>query len=267
MKASLPSQGTVYKEYWNGLDVEVRDTGNLRSLYFDSNHLQSRMSFSAPYELVLSYTRYMALGVLLHRLPEKILIIGLGAGSLVRFFHHFFPNCEIDTVDTSEHVIRLAEGYFMLPRAKTIHLYCEDGFDFIQNAPPATYDLILTDAFDSHGMAPSIYQRPFFDLCSQALTPHGTASFNLWSSNKVNFAKVKEELRSSFTEVLFLPVPEKGNVVAAALNIETPWDALLKNKKELREFSSLYRINFQEIIRIVKQNNLSLPKRLRRIFG
>jgi spermidine synthase len=269
MKAqvTLPTTGTIYKQQWNGQSIEIRDIGNLRSLYFDSEYLQSRMSFTCIHELVLSYTRFMALGVLLNRSPQKILIIGLGAGSLVRFFHHFFPDCEIDAVDASEHVIRLAEGYFMLPKTDTVRISCEDGFKFLQNAVPESYDFILVDAFDSRGMAPAIYQKLFFDLSSQSLSSAGIASFNLWSSNKKVFGKVKNDLRSSFTETLFLPVPGRGNVVAVAMKTEIPWDSLLKGKKELREFSSTYLINFQEIIKVVKQNNLSISDKIRRFFN
>lgn len=252
----------IHKDHWDNHIVEIMDSGDHRSLYFGSRHLQSQMSLQAPHELVLSYTRYMLLPLLINSTLNNILVIGLGSGSFVRFFQHHFPETRIDAVDYSQHIINIAKGYFQLPENKQTVIFCEDGYTFLQNNRQKKYDLILIDAFDDKGMAPTIYSESFLALCSESLTEKGLVSCNLWSNNRKHLQEIKATLAKHFQGNMYMPVPDRGNIVALAMPYTIPWSNIRLKGDELKVLKQKYDINFKKIVRVAKQNNLGFTKRL-----
>jgi spermidine synthase len=79
------ADSVIHRENEGEQVVEIVDTGEHRSLYFASRSLQSRMSLSNPQQLLLSYTRYMLLGLPILEHPSNILLIGIGVGYLMSF--------------------------------------------------------------------------------------------------------------------------------------------------------------------------------------
>ncbi len=252
----------IHSDYWNGHLVKIFDNGDHRSLYFGSGHLQSRMSLSRPHELILSYTRYMAAALLIQPVPARILVIGIGAGSFVRFFHYHYKDCLIDAVDCSPQVIAAARGYFHLAEEdRRVRIFCRDGLEFLINETKKIYDLILVDAFDDRGMAPTIYDAPFFRLCRERLSEDGVVSCNLWSDDQVRFREIKSTLAAVFAGCLFLPVPDRGNVIALAMPFAVPWSRIYAKSSEIAERKKRFGIDFRQLTGSIKQNNLSMTKR------
>lgn len=252
----------IHSSYKNEALVEIRDHGDYRSLYLGSHYLQSQMSHSRPHELVLSYTRFMVLSLLIQPRPQKILIVGVGAGSFIRFFHHHFPQCHIDAVDSSARILNLSRGYFQLPENDQVRIHCADGYHFVQNTSETSYDLILVDAFDDVGMAPSIYSAGFFSECLHRLAERGVVSLNLWSSDQQKLKEIEGSLAGSFVGTLYLPVPDRGNIVALAMPFAVPWQNICLKPKHITAWSRRFSINFKKMIQIAKENNLSLARRL-----
>jgi spermidine synthase len=259
---SKEAEQLIYSDYWNDHLVEIEDKGDLRSLYFGDRSLQSRMSLSNPQALILSYTCHMTLPLLINPSPRNILIVGIGAGSFIRFFHHHYPDCHIDAVDYAPQLIETAKNYFQLPDNKNISLYCADGQGFLQDNITRKYDLILIDAFDDQGMAPTVYSEPFFRLCTDALGPNGLISANLWSDDKARLREIKTILADYFTSCLYLPVPNRGNIVAVAMPFTTPWPRICLKKKDVAALSKQYAINFRQLIDGARRNNMSFTERL-----
>lgn len=252
----------VHKQYWHGHAIEVRDNGDHRSLYLGPGHLQSRISLSHPEDLLLSYTQHMLAALLLVPKPNDILIVGIGAGSLIHFFSHHFHECRIDAIDYSSHIIRLARGFFRLPENDRIVVYCQDGLRFLKEQTEKRYDLILVDAFDHKGMASSIYSEAFISRCSARLKNAGVVSCNLWSSNSLLYQKIKTILADHFAGCLYLPVANRGNTIALATKEAIPWSRILLKNKELAHLSQRYGIDFKHLVGTAKANNLSLSQRL-----
>ncbi|HEY0720688.1 MAG TPA: spermidine synthase, partial [Gammaproteobacteria bacterium] len=70
--------------------IEVVDDMLHRSLHFGTEPKQSSMLLSDPLALVLSYTRAMTTALLFVPQVRRVLLIGLGGGSLAKFFLHHF---------------------------------------------------------------------------------------------------------------------------------------------------------------------------------
>lgn len=257
----------IHRDYWNDYLVEIKDSDNFRSLYFASSTLQGRMSLSSPHELVLSYTQYMLLALLINPRPGNILIIGIGSGSFVRFFHHHFPHCHIDAVDYSQHIINAARGYFHLPENSRITVHCKDGYQFLKNHKNSPYDLILVDAFNDQGMAPTIYSDQFFQLCANNLTRDGAVSWNIWSGDSKRLQEIRTLLANHFTSQLSLPVPERGNIITLSLHREVPWSSICLKNKELKKRSFQYSLNFKKMVNVAKKHNMTLPRRIASFYN
>ena len=258
----------VHQQQWDEIYIEIRDHGDLRSLYFDRQYLQSSMSLSDPVRLVLSYTQIMAFAMLLTSEPKKILMIGVGAGSLLRFFHHHFPDAIIDAVDNSPHVIALARGWFGLPENDKISVYCQDGLDFLKHHPTNDYDLIMIDAYDGKGMAPSVYTEDFLTIASQRLAESGVIAANTWSGDANYFDFVQTSFHSVYTGLLNLPVPDRGNVVLIAMTEPIPWHRLeTYSQSALSQMGKKYSFNLRKLMKLARQSNLSIGRRIVRLFS
>lgn len=243
---------------WGERLVEIYDRDDFRYLYFNSRFLQSKMSLSSPRHLALPYTRYMMLSLFFVPKPKRILLIGLGAGSLVRYLHAVLPECRIDAVDHSEQIIDLARGYFQLPDSDRVSVHCQDGVDFVTGKRQDTpYDLILLDAFDEQGMADAIYSKDFFGVCAQALHPKGVLCCNLWSGKPNDLKIISQELSLLFPGQLTCPVPQRGNIINFSLPSPLKWNEFSPLKHKNRMLHERFGLDYNSMTAKLIKNNLS----------
>ncbi len=254
---------TVHRCHWNTQLIEVVDAGDTRSLYFGGTVLQSSMFLSAPHKLALSYTRYMMASLLIDDAPERILVVGVGAGSLVRFLYHYFPEARIDGIDYSDAVLNLARSHFHVPDSPRVTIHCGDGHRFLEaRTDEHNYDLILIDAFDTSGMSQQIYSSDFFELCLDHLGIGGIVSLNLWSGDQARMEQVALEIATHFDSILELPVPNRGNVICLAGRGSMLSAIVELESGEIAELQERFDINFREVARVCRKNNLSFFQRL-----
>jgi len=226
------------------------------------------MSLTVPHALVLSYTRYMMASLLIDASPQRVLLVGVGAGSLIRFIHHHLPTCLIDGVDSSPHILKLARKYFHLPEGPTVSVHCLDGFEYLADRPAELpYDLIMLDAFDETGMAPSVYCPQFYQLCREHLSAQGVFSVNLWSGNLERMTAAQDEIGRFFSSVVSLPVPNRGNVICLAGNNGEIGPMIDASILEQDLLSRRFGINFKSITKAYRKNYLGVVGRLSQIFS
>ena len=265
---NLMERKTVHRSHWQNQLIEVVDEGTTRSLYFGGHVLQSSMYLAAPQKLALSYTRFMAAPLLIDDEPERILVIGVGAGSLVRFFHHHFPDAQIDGIDYSSEVIDLARSHFHLPVSPKVAIHCCSGLQFLaERKDEHNYDLILIDAFDTAGMSSQIYSGPFFDLCQDHLALSGIVCLNLWSGDQSRMEEVAMEIGVRFDSTLELPVPQRGNVICLAGRGDVLSAVVDLDSAELAFLQDRFELNFREMVRVCRKYNLSVFQRISRLFS
>lgn len=259
---------TIHRSHWQNQLIEVVDHGNTRSLYFGGHVLQSSMHLSTPHKLALSYTRFMASPLLIDDEPEKILVVGVGAGSLVRFFHHHFPDARIDGIDYSSEVIDLARTHFHLPVSPNVAIHCGGGYEFLKRRTEEhNYDLIFVDAFDTAGMSREIYSGAFFELCLDHLAISGIVCLNLWSGDQSRMEEVAMEIGTRFDSILELPVPQRGNVICLAGRGDVLSAIVDLDSAELARLQARFDLNFREMVRVCRKYNLNLFQRISRYFS
>lgn len=174
-----PPQRTIFRQTWQGRPIVVVDEGPYRSLYFDRQVLQSRILINHVLRLPLPYARHMLASLLLNHNPRRVLMFGLGGGSLAHFFLHYFPDSHLDVIEPNPKIVHIAHRFFSLPRDPRLTIHLTDGASFVSDHHPhPPYDLILVDAFDHQGMARSIYATTFFRRTRALLSPAGVMALN-----------------------------------------------------------------------------------------
>ncbi|KJA22445.1 hypothetical protein HYPSUDRAFT_41081 [Hypholoma sublateritium FD-334 SS-4] len=114
-----------------------------------------------------------------HPNPKKVLVIGGGDGGVVREVLKHDTVEQVVLCDIDEAVIRVSKIYLPhmseLLASPKVTVHVGDGFKFLATHE-GTYDVIITDSSDPVGPAASLFEKPYFQLLHDALTPGGHIS-------------------------------------------------------------------------------------------
>lgn len=198
--------------------IDVSEEAGMRYLHFGSEWVQGAMRVRRPYALELEYTRNMCAPLLLRTAPwpRQVLLIGLGAGSLTKFFYRNVPQCRITVVEIDARVVAVARAHFKLPAEDArLRIVIADGAEAITR-DSGRWDLILVDGFDHNARAGMLDTAPFYAAARAALAPQGMMATNLFGHRK-GFRDSFERITAAFDgHALALPACDTGNVVALA---------------------------------------------------
>src|SRR3569833_4622148 len=76
--------------------LEVVDDGLTRTLHFGNDTRQSTMALADPVHLMLVYTRAMMSCLLFQPAPRRVLLFGLGGGTLDKFNQQYIPSSKVE---------------------------------------------------------------------------------------------------------------------------------------------------------------------------
>jgi spermidine synthase len=226
-------------------DIGVSEHAGVRFLHFGSDWIQGAMRIARPFALELDYTREMMVPLLLRPAywPRKVLVIGLGAGSVTKFLWRQRPLAKLTVVEIEPRVELIARQHFKLPDdPNRINIRIADGADFMI-ATKQRFDLILLDGFDADARAGRLDTLPFYLDCRERLANDGLLCVNLLSRRK-DFSKSVSRLRGAFDGHAFaFPSCDSGNAIAlATANPDPPAigiDELKHSAAELKKSSGL----------------------------
>jgi spermidine synthase len=211
----------VHKEVSPGGVVYVVDEGDLRHLRFNdiNNASQSKISLSDPKKVPMEYIRLSTIGLAYIEIPQQVLMIGLGGGTLTTFLWQVLPDVQIDAVEIDPVVYRIARKYFRLPDDPRYRVHIDDGLRFLE-AADKLYDWIYVDAYTGDGIPSHLITRDFFLLTRSRLKESGITALNL---------AVKYDLRKTIVEAFASVFPDTvcyqtfiGNLVVIGINGPLP---------------------------------------------
>ncbi len=199
------------------MPIRINEERGVRYLQFDPHWIQGAMRLSRPWSLELDYTREMMMPLLLRRSqewPRSVLQVGLGAASITRFLHRYFPKAKLDVVEIDPEVVLNAWQFFELPEESArLNIEIGDGFKYMATTR-RRFDLILVDGFDAHGRAGRLHSSLFYRMCRARL-----ASGGMMVTNMLSRAREKpnaDPIRKAFDDrVMLLPPCEANTVVIA----------------------------------------------------
>jgi spermidine synthase len=186
----------------------------------------------------------------------------LGGGSLTKHLLQHFPECRLKAVEFRKSVVKIARSHFDLPLDSRLKVIVDDGGEYIRQRVESyrdRYSLLFIDAFDHEGMAASICNEAFFDACKAVLKKDGILVINLWGgTNNPEFQQVSHWLGNVFEwQILFLPVRDRGNIIALAFNNYSPLYSLKDLRANALALEQQYQIEFPTFLKDLKKHNTS----------
>lgn len=158
----------------------VRTRRGRRTLEFAPGDIQSEMLLARPGALVLAYLRAMMAFVLFVPSPRRIVMVGLGGGSLAKFCHRHFPDAHITVIELRADVIALRDAFHVPPESARFTVVQADAADWLA-AHPGAADVLLVDGFDARGLPSRLADTPFYADCRRALQPGGVLVANVFT--------------------------------------------------------------------------------------
>ncbi|MBN2405677.1 MAG: fused MFS/spermidine synthase [Coriobacteriia bacterium] len=187
-------------EHHSGLHrVRVIDGNGVRLLKFERNE-QSSMRLDDPFETDIQYVGYLHLTLAVKPNAARALAIGLGGGSVVKRMWRDYPAMHIDVAEIDPEVIEVAYAFFELPDDERLHVTAADGRDFLLMTP-ATYDIIIVDAFNDDHIPRPLMTEEFLRLCRDRMSEDGVIAYNTIGSVYGSHSKPFRSLHRTVSNV------------------------------------------------------------------
>jgi len=202
----------------------IEDCGPLRYLHFDLDNVQSVMRLDDPDALCLAYTRKMMAFLLFNSEPRRILQLGLGGGSLAKFCYRHLPDASTTVLEIDEHVLALRQEFRVPPDDQRFHVVQGDAVEYINRRGPRE-DIILVDACDRTGIAPTLSVPELYSILRRRLTVGGVLVMNM-CGDEADVENHIARMRGVFGQRLIaLPAREDGNLIVLGFRTEPrTWD-------------------------------------------
>jgi len=219
-------------------DINVMQTGSRRCLIFNvhrGDRNQTCVDVDNRDELIFSYTKMSFAGLLLNPDPKKILIAGLGGGTLPLAFNDMFPEAEIDVVEVDQAVVNVAKGFFFFEENANMRVAVNDARVFVKRAGilGEKYDFIILDAFGGDYIPEHLLTREFLEEVKAIMTEDAVLVANTFSTSRfydhesVTYQRVFGEfynfkLPTSGNRIIITqlqPLPPRGNLVTQAQSL------------------------------------------------
>jgi len=200
------------------LVVVTEDDQGMRTLRFGTGGVrQSVAKVGDPDHLELPYAPVMLSGLALCPEPKRVLVVGLGGGSIPSFLHKHYPKTRVDAVEIDPVVVEVAKQFFGLNEDETLKTYVQDGRQFIEERPN-TYDIIFLDAFGSESIPYHLATREFLQAVRRSITAQGVVLADVWGpgANRL-YPSMVRTYQEVFDELYVLEVQGSANKILIAL--------------------------------------------------
>jgi spermidine synthase len=202
---------------YNNIIVTEDDSG-LRVLRFERNG--ARQSIAKPGDptyLGFAYTRVAFLGLALTPEPRRIMIVGLGGGTMPMFLRHYYPKATIDVVDIDPDVVHVAKEFFGFREDASLHAHVGDGRKFVESVKEP-YDIVFLDAFGTRNVPPHLTTLEFMRAVKRSVKSGGVVVGNIWGrpANPLYDSMVRT-YQEIFDELYIVDVPATTNKILLAL--------------------------------------------------
>lgn len=180
-----------------------------------------------PEHLELPYARAIPVGLALAERPQRVLVVGLGGGTIPSLFRKHLPDLQIDAVELDPEVVRVAKQYFGYRDDNAMRAYVQDGRKFIEQRKNL-YDVIFLDAFSADNIPYALSTQEFLKSVRAALKPRGLVVGNIWSrSSNWMYDSMVRTYMEVFDDVYIVDVQGAGNKLVLGLT----WNARLDRQQ------------------------------------
>lgn len=192
---------TVHEEQSLYQTIKITESQGKRFMVFPTEqhrYSQSCQVLADPKQLSFTYTRMLLAGLLVCPQPERILIVGLGGGTIPTTLRSLYPQAQIDIVEIDPAVERLAVDYFDFVADNRMQVVLNDARAYIREAAEGHryYDLIILDAFNGDYIPRHLMTVEFLKECQMimasgcALIANTFTTSGYYDQESLTYAKV-----------------------------------------------------------------------------
>jgi spermidine synthase len=204
--------------------ILIRDRGAFREMKFNLA-IQSRMDMRDPYGYGLSYADAVHIPRLFRPEMKRVLVIGLGGGTLAKQFTHLYPDVVVDAVEVDPKVVEVAERYFAVKQSDRLRIHIADGRTFLARSPEK-WDLIVVDAYTTNRYGDTVVAhfttREFFRVAADHLNPDGIVHFHCAFAG----SRLMPSLHATMASVFPSVVRTGGELIASDVALITDDETL-----------------------------------------
>jgi spermidine synthase len=224
----------IHKERSMYSTIVVDQQGSMLCLQFSvrrDQRNQTCMDKRRPKQMVFAYTRMMMAGLLLNPEPQRILVLGLGGGTLPMALDEILPETRIDAVEIDPAVVRVAREFFGFAPSPRVSVFDQDARVFVKRAlqKGETYDFILLDAFSGEYIPEHLMTREFLAETRQLLAEGGVLAANTFSISEL-YDHESVTYQAVFDTFFNMKPIDSGNRVILAQNNDLPSRELLEKR-------------------------------------
>ena len=188
-----------------------------------NDYIESIIDLKDPDAMPVPYNQIMPVALAYPQETKRILMIGLGAGSISTYLGRAMPDAQIDVVELDPGVIAAGKKYFGLRETDKVRFIESDGRVYLNRHKDA-YDLILLDAFRELGVPFHMLTREFYALVKEHLAPGGAVASNVAANTKL-YLSTPVTLHTVFPTVDAYPAwgePNETQAIAVAVSAPRP---------------------------------------------
>ena len=218
-------------------DIHVVQTGDRRCLIFNvhrGDRNQTCVNMNDLNELVFSYTKMSFAGLLLQPAPKKILVAGLGGGTIPLTLNDLFPEAKIDVVEVYQAVVNVAKQFFFFEENPNMKVAVNDARVFVKRAGilGEKYDYIVLDAFGGDYIPEHLLTQEFLEEVKQIMTEDGVLVANTFSTSRF-YDHESVTYQRVFGEFFNFKLPTSGNRIIIAQLEHLPARGILSSRAQL----------------------------------
>ena len=190
---------------------------------------QSCMNPRQPKRMVFTYTRMMTASLLLQPAPSRVLMAGLGGGTLPTALAELLPDARIDAVEIDPAVVAAAKQYFDFRESERLRVFVSDARVFVKRAlgRRERYDLVLLDAYGGDYIPEHLMTVEFLEEARRLLPPGGVLAANTFANSRL-YDHESETYRAVFGLFFNLKTPASANRIVLATNGPLPAKPVLR---------------------------------------
>ncbi|TQV72323.1 methyltransferase domain-containing protein [Aliikangiella marina] len=206
-------------------NVVIVEEGDLRCMRFETRRRQitnqACMDMTDSNRLVFEYAHGALAAYAINPQPKRILVLGLGGGTLSNVLHELSPEAEIVNVDIDPVVVKLAKQYFDYREDERVTSEIKDGRVYVKRAmlKKEKFDWIILDAFNGDYIPEHLMTREFLTEVKSLLNEGGVLSANTFS-NSLLYDYESVTYQNVFGKLHIFKAPTKGNRVIFACNCD-----------------------------------------------
>ncbi len=153
----------------------------------------------------------------LERAPQRVAILGNGAGTTARGYGRFFPRARVDGVEIDPKLEEVGRRYFDMDSNPNLTVYNEDARPWLRRSASG-YDVIVIDSYRQPYVPFYLATREFFDLVRDRLAPGGVALVNVGhpEGNDDLETVIGRTMSAAFPNVLRDPFDDSNTLLVAS---------------------------------------------------